>query len=352
MARYKVPHLNSDVKLRKWPAGRVAQLKLFLGHLEQALGVSLAAQVEQSPKRKFSEFVPKIVPQDITVEVEFREVRIQFETPKGIKNLLFYEYQVSSTENFFNFDQFVSPETNYVFPALNDGTTYYFRIRVVTKDGEVGPWSDVESATTPLAQTYGLYDSTEFVSNLKYDQFYTWHSIFERTYTAIGGKAYYAIDYDIEAVRQWYHTSGTSRGCVEWSDVELRWMLREDDVADTYFQVGQVFNVTSYASNLQLGNTPFYRFQVSVASHDYTTPLEIPGTWSLPRRGTFVQKLRDFESGSHTLQLQARIIQNHDNKGIFVNDFYPFVGGSITYGSQAFIKLKNFNIFEALTDDD
>ncbi len=71
MARVKVPRLQAEVRLRNWPAGRVSQLKLFLGHLEQAIGISLAAQVEQSPKRKFSEFVPKIVSQSITLDVEF-----------------------------------------------------------------------------------------------------------------------------------------------------------------------------------------------------------------------------------------------------------------------------------------
>ena len=351
MARYKVPHLNSNVQLRKWSPGRVAQLKLFLGHLEQAIGVSLAAQVEQSPKRKFSEFVPRIVPQDVTTELEFREIRVSFEPPKGIKNLLFYEYQISGTENFFNFDQFVSPEPNYVFPALNDGTTYYIRMRVVTKDGEVGPWSDTEGLTTPLAQTYGLYDSTEITSAIKYSEFYTWFDVYERQYTAIGGTAYYAIDYDIEAIRQWFSSNGTFRGNIEWSDVSLRWLMRHEDDAN-YSQLGQDFDVTAYSSNLSFGNTGFYRFQVSVVSHDYTTPLEIPGTWANPRRGTFVQKLTQLDSGDYDLKLQARVFKDHTNKGIFQNDFYPFVGGSITYGAKAYIKLKNFHIFEALTDDD
>ena len=109
MAGVNVPRPNAEVRLRKWPAGRVSQLKLFLGHLEQAVGISLASQVQQSPKRKFSEFVPKIVPQDITIDVEYKEIRVTFKVPRGIKNLLFYEYQISLTEGFFNFDQFISP---------------------------------------------------------------------------------------------------------------------------------------------------------------------------------------------------------------------------------------------------
>ena len=153
MAKVKRPAaIQSEVRLKKWPAGRVSQLKLFIGHLEQAVGVSLAAQVEQSPKRKFSEFVPKIVSQDVTAVVEYREARIRFTPPRGLKNLLFYEFDISATAGFFNIDRFTSPDPHYVFPALANGTTFYIRFRVVTKNGDVGPWSDTEILTTPISQ--------------------------------------------------------------------------------------------------------------------------------------------------------------------------------------------------------
>ena len=87
----------------------------------------------------------------------------------------------------------------------------------------------------------------------------------------------------------------------------------------------------------------------------YDTPLEIPGTWQNPRRGTFVQKFTEIASGDHTFRLEARVIADH---GIgFPNDFIPnfyassgVPGADISYGADAFIKLKNFNIFEALVD--
>ncbi len=190
MGRVQSLATQTEVRLRKWPAGRVSQLKLFLGHLEQAVGISLAAQVQQSPRRTFSEFVPKIVPQDITTAVSFKEIRVSFETPKGIKNLLFYEYQLSATEGFFNFDQFQSPETTYIWPGLDEGTQYFLRIRIVTKNGEVGPWSDAEDVSTPFSQSYGLYDGSESTTRVSAKNNSPWTPIFDRDYTAIGGKAY------------------------------------------------------------------------------------------------------------------------------------------------------------------
>ena len=343
MARVKIPRPNAQVRLRNWPPGRVSQLKLFLGHLEQAIGISLAAQVEQSPKRKFSEFVPKIVPQDVTVDVEFREIRFFFVQPRGLKNLLFYEFDISATAGFFNVDRFVSPDTSYIFANLNDGITFYLRVRVVTKNGEVGPWSDTESATTPVAQAFGLYDSTEFVRTIAQGTFYSWNPVYERTYTAIGGSTYYAIDYDVSVAREWLDDANC-----EWTDVEFKWMDKAVG-SSNFVQKGQVFTVSAYSTNGLGSQSPFYVFHV--LTQGYTTPLTIPGTWENSRRGTFVQKFSEIVTGAHTFRLEARVIPNHDSSE-FKNDFYPgsttYDSTGIAYGKNARIKIKNFNIFEAL----
>ena len=339
--------LQSEVRLRKWPAGRVSQLKLFLGHLEQAVGVSLAAQVQQSAKRTFSEFIPRIVPQDVTAEVDWREARVFFVTPRGLKNLLFYEFDISATAGFFNLDRFASPETFYVFPGLVSGGTYYIRIRVVTKNGEVGPWSDTEVLTTPLAQAFGLYDGREVDVRINNkgnaDQ---WKTIYERTYSAIGGKTYYAIDYECSVFRSW-----TPEGNCEWADGIFRWMDAETFYpSDSDFkQAGSEFHVTSYSSNQRYSASPFYLFAVLTA--DFTTPLGIPGTWQNERRGTFVQKFTEISQGPHTFRLQGRITDDHSNS-VFKNDFTGVQDRTkFVYGADMRVKLKNFNIFEVMVDD-
>jgi hypothetical protein len=343
MSKVKTPTVMREARLRKWPAGRLAQLKLFLGHLEQAVGVSLAAQVEQSPKRTFSEFVPKIVPQDISVELSFKELRITFEAPRGLTNLLFYEYQLSATEGFFNFDQFQSPETHYIWPGLTEGTTYFLRVRVVTKHGEVGPWSDVEEVETPFAQSYGLFDATERSQKISTTNGNPWTTLWERTYTAIGGKAYYSLDYDVSSFRDW---GSNLQGNIEWTDVEFKWMELEPG-DEEYTQKGRSFQVTSYSSSNQWSLSGFYSFKV--VTDGYSTNLDIPGTWTNPRRGTFVQKFSTLELGDYTFRLQARI-QSADHSG-FKNDFVAVQGTSFTYGADANVKVKNFNIYETLVSN-
>lgn len=340
-----------EVRLRKWPAGRVAQLKLFLGHLEQVVGISLAAQVEQSPKRTFSEFIPKVPIQDITTEVSYKEIRVFFKTPKGLKNLLFYEHQLSSTVGFFNFEQFQSPEVFYVWPGLNEGTTYFLRLRVVTKNGEVGPWSDPIDVSTPFAQSYGLYDGTERTVRVSQRNSNPWTPLYERGYTAIGGKAYYAIDYDVEAIRTWAPGSAAAdvKGNVEWSDVEFRWIENIGATGNDsdFVQKGRQFFTTSYSSNVDFGTSNFYAVEFGISG--YTTPLKMPGTWENSRRGTFVQKFSTMTVGDYTIRLEGRIMQPRRAN----NDFYPTntAKTKVIYNSDAMVRTKNFNIFETLIDD-
>jgi len=343
MARVKVPRAQSEVRLREWPPGRVSQLKLFLGHLEQAIGISLAAQVEQSPKRKFSAFVPKIVSQDITFDVEFREIRFFFTPPRGQKNLLFYEFDISLTEGFFNLERFASPDPIYVFSGLEDGQKYFIRSRVVTKNGEVGPFSDPQNGTTPAAQAFGVYDGTEHEIRIIDSAFYPWQAVWERDYTAIGGKTYYALDYDVSIFRKY-----TADGNVEWADIEFKWMDRTPTSTPEFVQVGQVFGVTTYATNGTMSQSAFYEF--SVTTNNFYVPLVIPGEWQNSRRGTFVQKFQTIEAGKHTFKLEANMITNHDGAG-FKNDFVFSSGGQVIYAADANVNVKNFNIFEVLVGD-
>jgi hypothetical protein len=376
MSQVTNPNLNSQVRLKKWPPGRVSQLKLFLGHLEQAIGVSLASQVEQSPKRMFSEFVPKIVPQDVTVDVSYREVRITFEEPRGMRNLLFYEYDISATEGFYNIDRFNSPEPFFIWPNLTEGVTYYLRVRVVTKNGEVGPWSNTEYATTPFTQAFGLYDGTEheyIVKGTGNAAFYPWHPVWTKQYKAIGGEMYYAVDYDVETLREWgggvYGIGAANGGNVEWCDLAFKWLEKLDGETE-WVQRGQTFFTTTYATQQNFGSSAFYTFNVTTGGYQaFYTPadagavgLRLPGQWKLPRRGTFVQALREVPAGVHLFRLECKVLPHNvaplsDEGGSYPNDFQsvegvPFsdTGCKFKYGANVKVKIKNFNIFEALLD--
>jgi hypothetical protein len=373
MSQVTNPHLNSQVRLKRWPPGRVAQLKLFLGHLEQAVGVSLASQVEQSPKRKFSEFVPKIVPQDVTTDVSYREVRITFIPPKGLRNLLFYEYDISATEGFFNLDRFNSPEPFFLWPNLAEGVTYYLRIRVVTKNGEVGPWSDTEAVTTPFTQNYGLYDGTVHSYGVRGGEFYLWTAVWDRTYNAIGGHMYYAVDYSVEPMRNWsgryFGEGGQQEGNIEWCDLAFKWMSKLDG-EEQYTQTGHTMYTTTYATNKDFGNSGFYTFNVVTPGFtpyewppgppegQYDAGLRLPGRWVLPRRGTLVHPLQLLPAGTHRFKLECRVLPHEEDDigGPYPNDFEPVTGSKgdnatrFKYGADCNVSIKNFNIFEALVD--
>jgi len=337
MARFKVARPQYEVNLRKWAPGRVAQLRLFLSHLENAINPSLAAQVSQTPSRKFNEFIPKIVEQDISAEVEYREIRVKFDEPKGLKNFLFYECDIGTTEFFSVFDRATSPIPSFVFTNLVDDTTYFMRVRVVAKNGEVGPFSATFNAKTPFSQGFGLFDGTEIKSLIATN---TFQPIFNRTYTSIGGKVYYSIDYEI-AVQIVNSTTFN----LEWSDVELQWIV---DSA----QVGQNFLVTTYGTNNTasgLGND-----MVAVTDNigdatfvDADDVLFIPGTFLLERRGTFIQKFSTLTAATHTIQLKARVIPASAHP--FPNNFqFDPAQTSPIFRSNANITLRNFNIFEVL----
>lgn len=341
MTQFRVAKPNQEVRLRKWEPGRIAQLKLFLGHLEEAVNTALASQVAQSPSREFSEFVPKIVAQDVTIESEFREIRVKFETPRGLRKFLFYEAQLSTNSNFAQFTNFTSPITSFVFTDLQDDFTAFIRIRVVTTDGLVGPWSDTVSATTPKAQAFSIYDGTEIVFLLP-ENTHDFTEVFSKDYTAIGGNVYYSIQYEIFVT-----ISGSSTSNLEWADVELQWEVDGD-------QVGQNFLVTSYATNSTLNLSPnpdsdmhAYTDDIGAAGMD---GIILPGRFTTKRRGSFVQKFTQLTEGDHTIKINARVLPARPeapNDWKFDSDFTRRVQGARTT-----ILLKNFNLFEALVDND
>jgi hypothetical protein len=357
MANFKVEKPQQDINLRKWGAGRVAQLRVVMGHLEQAVNGPLAAQVAQSPSRKFNQFIPKIVEQNITTQVAWREIRAQFSEPRGLRDFLFYEAQFGVTENFAQFEGFISPIPSFVFTQLIDNTTYYYRVRVVTKNGLVGPWSETQSGTTPFSQGFGLFDGTETIAAIAQDG---WGAIFERTYTSIGGKAYYSIDYEATILKSFPVDAN-----LEWADVELRWMVNDK-------QVGQNFLLTVYGTHNQqlaaIGDdmeciTADIGSFDEVADDSSRDTLFIPGTFDFPQTGTFIQKFTtlDTDDNDYTFKLEGRRINWHPTP----NDWQfltaaagaaaspPVTAGSLTeveYGSNVIMKVKNFNVFETLVD--
>ena len=350
---------QQEIRLRKWPPARVAQLKLFVSHLETAVNTALAAQVKQTVKRKFSEFVPIIPEQDIRGEVEYREIRIEFDPPKGLRRFLFYEYQISESSNFFQFESFTSPEPFYVFTGLEDAAEYFIRIRVVTTDGDVGPFSSTFNGTTIEAKAQGVRQELELQYTLSWIDFTAqpfvdfpeqfpeggFQDIYIVNINSLGGKAYYSIEYEATI------SSGASTTQnIDFADVEFRWMhvlanTSETERAD--IQDGQNMLVTVYGAHIISGASVMTVQTPSIGSN-----LVIPAPFAVTRRGTLMQKLTDFTTGDTIIKLQARV--NSGGGHPTPEDFVPQTGNFLLYpdeadGPDVKIRLRNFNFYEVIT---
>lgn len=328
MTAFKRTKSYAEVRnLKKWRPGRIAQLSLWLKHLETAFDeTALAAQVLQSPKRKFSEFVPIVPDNQISAEAEYKEIRIRWQHPQGLRFFLFYEMQVSLFENFAQFDTFISQDPFYVFPDLVDGTTYYFRIRVINKDSLFGPWSKTQAVTTPIAQGFGFTDGTETDFKIAgVDN--TLETVFEHDYNAIGGILYYGVDYYYESL----YVAGN--GPIQ-TDTEFQWYF--DGV-----EVGRRFHLTSFSTV----DTNIDVVTADLGSHP-SDSLVLAFPFALARRGTFLQKPTTVSAGAHTIQLKALSnISNHPTPNDWIQNSSL---NDIRYDGVGRIKFKNFFAYETL----
>ena len=180
---------------------------------------------------------------------------------------------------------------------------------------------------------------------------------------------YYSVDYDVETQREWGGgVWEAGDGNIEWSDLAFKWMERLEG-EDQWTKKGETFFTTTYSSMTITGSSNFYTFNVTTPGYQafYTlynedaVGLQLPGQWSLPRRGTFVQPLREIPAGVHELRLECQVLphESDDEGGSYPNDFKSVAGVGFgdtsckfKYGANAIVKIKNFNIFEALLDTD
>src|SRR3990172_178289 len=153
MAEYKRGFPSQEVRLRNWPAGRAAAMRLMVNRLETTLNDTLAAQVEQSAARRLNENIPFIL--DLTITAGFKQSKVDFTVPPGLggtsrgaskhpdRQLLFYEIQPASSSSFSNPVILQTPQISTLVSGVAVGQVRFFRARVVNTKNEASPWSTV-----------------------------------------------------------------------------------------------------------------------------------------------------------------------------------------------------------------
>ncbi len=152
MSSFKSARPLQDVRLRKWPGGRVAALKLMISRLEGALENTLGAQVDQSPVRVTSDQVPFIL--DFKVDGGYRLFKVSFPTPPGLVDLLFYEIFHDDNAGFTDPTILRTPMTNVMISGVGLGETRFFKARVVNSSFEASTFTEtleVVSASRKVA---------------------------------------------------------------------------------------------------------------------------------------------------------------------------------------------------------
>jgi len=143
--RYQIGRPLQDVRLRNWPAGKVAQLKRAVELMENELNSTMASQVDQGQARVLSPKVPVVT--GLTIRAGFKNFLITYNAAKGIQDLLFYEIQKDATPKFANPTTFTIPQTTLTIPTTTEHETVYFRVRVINSKFQVGRWSKTATAT-------------------------------------------------------------------------------------------------------------------------------------------------------------------------------------------------------------
>ncbi len=179
-AKYTIGRPIQDVRLRNWPAGKVAQLKRAVELMETELNKTMATQVNQGQARVLSAKVPKVT--GLAVSAGFKNFLITFNASKGIQDLLFYEIQKDSSPKFSSPTTYTIPQTTLTIPTTVEHEAVWFRVRVMNSKFEVGPWSKTVNATGSSNFRISVTRQVKQTVNLTWATRDTWFDVASATY--------------------------------------------------------------------------------------------------------------------------------------------------------------------------
>lgn len=180
-SRYTAGFPTGEVRLRNWPAGKVAQLKKIVELLTTQLNLTMATQVEQGSKAVPSSRVPKVT--GLSIIPGFKNFQITFDEAKGIDDLLFYEIQQDTTSSFANPTIYRIPQTTLTIPTTVEHQQIYVRVRCQNTKFEVGSWSSTQHATGSSNFRISVARQSRVSHRMDLTAMDTWETVTALTYT-------------------------------------------------------------------------------------------------------------------------------------------------------------------------
>lgn len=189
MAQYSQSRNLSDLRIKAWPSGRLAQMKLAIQRLEETVNSSLSQSTLQTARRKVSDQIPFLL--DLDVRSGFRQAQVFWSAPPGLgghpfRQLLFYEVQHASNNIFSNPTTFTTPATSVSIGGLPLGGSQSFRVRVVNTFGFASIWSEVVSITLARSRIQTT-DISDVSKRLERNALNSFEKVLDVSYQSLGG---------------------------------------------------------------------------------------------------------------------------------------------------------------------
>ena len=285
-AKYTIGRPTQEVRLRNWPAGRVAQFKKAIELLEIQLNQSMAAQVNQGDKRVLSPRVPKVT--GLSVRSGFKNFQINFLDAKGITNLLFYEIQKDTHANFASPTTYKIPQTTLTIPTDADRERVFFRVRCVDSSFNVGPWSSTVTAQGSSSFRIAITRSASDEVAITPAQFGTWVDVGAVIFAATASNMSIHLHAGVHPYTGAYFTSNTIGATINHTV--------EATVAIRILQSGVVMTTGQLTAN-------------GVSESDRSAPQSYSRVENA-YVGTMVTKFKEFAGteGDITFTIQAKVL--------------------------------------------
>lgn len=283
MSKYTIGRPSQNVRLRNWPAGRVASMRLMISRLEEALNDTLGSQTLQSAAREFNDNIPFIL--DFTLSSGFRQFEINFTAPPGLggagrgvaphpdRQLLFYEIQHSATQAFTSYISIETPQTHIIAGGFDVGETRYFRARTINTKFQASRWTSTVGATTAQGKIVvtAIDDNTIALTSA----IGAWQDVFTVDYEPSAGSTFANVQLALGAPQE----DRGSRGGGP-AHVQFRWLL---DVGSGDQEIEGLRTVMAAVP----GNTETSVGKAPMAFGSYMTPFR-----TLPGSGTVTYTLQ------------------------------------------------------------